>query len=206
MEGDQLKLLEERINKAIVFIEKLKTREKTLNQEKEKLRQKIMSLEEEVVTKDKRIEELVDVQRFLKEKIETILNKLESFSDVGSAHLLEEEKEEMILDEEKYREEIIIDDNVVDLKEEKKIQPSLEDNMNEYLSKKDEQKEGGQSNIKEETQELSSEEEHKDTLFKFRDDRESDSLLQPQDKFRLKGNLDHNLNKSWFESNPFVET
>ena len=82
MEGDQLKLLEERIGKAIDFIEKLKSREKVHIQEKEELRERLTSLEEEIKDKNESIDELKESQVFLKEKIETILGKLESWADM----------------------------------------------------------------------------------------------------------------------------
>jgi chromosome segregation ATPase len=82
MEGDQLKLLEERIGKAIGFIENLKAREKTHLQQKEELEERVSSFEEEIKEKDTRIEELKESQVFLKEKIETILGKLESWADL----------------------------------------------------------------------------------------------------------------------------
>lgn len=82
MEGDQLKLLEERIGKAIDFIEKLKSREKLHVEEKEELQERADSLEEEMKEKNGTIEELKESQVFLKEKIETILGKLESWADM----------------------------------------------------------------------------------------------------------------------------
>jgi FtsZ-binding cell division protein ZapB len=82
MEGDQLKLLEERIGKAIDFIEKLKSREKLHIEEKEELQERADSLEEEMKEKNDTIEELKESQVFLKEKIETILGKLESWADM----------------------------------------------------------------------------------------------------------------------------
>ena len=82
MEGDQLKLLEERIGKAIDFIENLKSREKLHIEEKEELQERVDSLEEEMKEKNGSIEELKESQVFLKEKIETILGKLESWADM----------------------------------------------------------------------------------------------------------------------------
>lgn len=82
MEGDQLKLLEDRIGKAIGFIENLKAREKTHLEEKENLEQRVSTLEEEIKEKDDKIDELKESQVFLKEKIETILGKLESWADL----------------------------------------------------------------------------------------------------------------------------
>lgn len=103
MEGDQLKLLEERIGKAIDFIENLKSREKLHIQEKEELQERVDSLEEEMKEKNGTvdelkervdsleeemnekngtIDELKESQVFLKEKIETILGKLESWADM----------------------------------------------------------------------------------------------------------------------------
>jgi len=198
MEVDQLKLLEERINNAIAFIEKLKTREKVLNREKEELNTKITALKKVVESKDKRIEELLDVQRFLKEKIETILNKLESFADIGSAYELEEKKTE---------EEIIIDENIVDLKKEKEKAPQLEDdNVNDqFFEKSEDDKQGYVDNDEEKNTDMPSEE-HDDTLFGVQEDKVKGSLFQPDNRLNLKGNLEHNLDKGWFESNPFIET
>ena len=82
MEGDQLKLLEERIGKAIDFIEKLKSREKVHVQDKEDLQERVDSLEKEMQEKNDTIAELKESQVFLKEKIETILGKLESWADM----------------------------------------------------------------------------------------------------------------------------
>lgn len=78
MDNSYLKLIESRINKAIAFIEELKGRERTLKQEREKLEGKIKILEEELKERDQKIEELLEVQKFLKDKIEIVLNKLES--------------------------------------------------------------------------------------------------------------------------------
>lgn len=82
MEEDQLKLLEERIGKAIDFIEKLKSRETVHIEENERLQERITSLEEDIKEKDSTIEELKDSQVFLKDKIEAILGKLESWADM----------------------------------------------------------------------------------------------------------------------------
>jgi FtsZ-binding cell division protein ZapB len=84
MQEDQLKLLESRISKAIDFIETLKSREKGLLQEKEKMERKIQSLEKTLKEKEERVRELKGSQEFLKEKIETILGKLESFANIES--------------------------------------------------------------------------------------------------------------------------
>jgi uncharacterized coiled-coil protein SlyX len=82
MEDNQLKLLEERIGNAIDFIERLKSREKVHIQDKEGLEERIASLEEQIKEKEGTIKELKDSQVFLKEKIEVILGKLESWADM----------------------------------------------------------------------------------------------------------------------------
>ena len=70
MKENQLKLLEERISKAVEFIETLKSRERNLIREKEKLGEKVSTLEKELEGKEDKIKELKGSQEFLKEKIE----------------------------------------------------------------------------------------------------------------------------------------
>ncbi len=123
MREDQLKLLETRINNAIIFIETLKSREKRLVQEKEELDIKISSFEKVLSEKDSKIEELKGSQGFLREKIEAILGKLESFATIGTEGQFdlkvfpESEKSESNIPDE-VGNDIIIEDEIVDLKEE----------------------------------------------------------------------------------------
>lgn len=78
MDNSYMKLIESRINRAIAFIEELKNREKSLKDEKERLEKVIINLENELKKKDERIEELLKIQKFLKDKIELVLSRLES--------------------------------------------------------------------------------------------------------------------------------
>jgi hypothetical protein len=142
MEDKQLMMLEDRINKAIDFIETLKAKEKTLVDEKEDSEQKAEELQEQIVEKDQKIEELLESQVFLKNKIETVLNKLESLAnfDMGTTGEGEElpademssfdnnrtaaleEETETPLDEHNAEKqsssEIYVEENIVDLKDE----------------------------------------------------------------------------------------
>ncbi len=126
MQEDQLELLESRINNAIAFIENLRSREKGFVQENEDLHQKIVTLEENMAEKEKKIEELKGSQGFLREKIEAILGKLESFASIDTERQFdlknypEQEKTESLTDEEMpgvQTEQVIIEENIVDLKE-----------------------------------------------------------------------------------------
>ncbi len=76
--GDELEMLEKRIEKAIAFIEDFKNREKRYLEEKREYESRIAALKEELERKENIIEDLRRSQRYLKEKIETILDKLES--------------------------------------------------------------------------------------------------------------------------------
>jgi chromosome segregation ATPase len=82
MKEDQLRLLENRINSAVAFIENLKSKEKKLLAEKEELRRRILQLEKSIEDKDKRNDDLLKTQKYLKEKIEFILGKLEGLAEV----------------------------------------------------------------------------------------------------------------------------
>lgn len=84
MEDNQLKVLEQRINNAVTFIENLKSREKALRDEKEQLEKRLLSLQRVVEEKDLKIEALRENQLFLKNKIETILDKLEGLASLES--------------------------------------------------------------------------------------------------------------------------
>jgi hypothetical protein len=108
MEDNQLMVLEQRINNAVAFIENLKSREKALRDEKEQLEKRLLSLQRVVEEKDLKIEALRENQLFLKNKIETILDKLEglasleSTAEQGSAaeeYGLEESPEEQPLEQ-----------------------------------------------------------------------------------------------------------
>jgi hypothetical protein len=81
MDDNQLKVLEERINKAVNFIETLKAKEKSLADEKEMVERRMEELKEQVIEKEQRIKELMESQVFLKNKIETVLSKLESLAN-----------------------------------------------------------------------------------------------------------------------------
>ena len=142
MEDNQLKVFEDRINKAIDFIETLKAKEKTLVDEKENIEHRFKELKEQIVEKDQKIEELLESQVFLKSKIETVLNKLESLAnfDIGNSGEDEElpadetsssdydrtpgleEETEKPLDENNTEKqsssEIYVEENIVDLKDE----------------------------------------------------------------------------------------
>jgi len=131
---NQLKVLEERINKAIAFIENLKAKEKKLLDEKETVEQKILVLETEMEEKERTIEELMENQVFLKNRIEAVLNKLESLANFEISSTEEEVKPEELSTEaesesggiEKTAEkvvssgsgEIYVEENIVDLKSE----------------------------------------------------------------------------------------
>jgi FtsZ-binding cell division protein ZapB len=82
MKEDQLKLLENRINSAITFIESLRSKEKKLLAEKDTLRNRILQLEKGIEEKDRRNDDLMKTQKYLKEKIEFILGKLEGLAEV----------------------------------------------------------------------------------------------------------------------------
>ena len=84
MEDKQLEMFEDRVNRAIGFIETLKAKEKTLVDEREDIERKVEELQEQIDLKDRKIEELLESQLFLKNKIETVLNKLESLDNFNT--------------------------------------------------------------------------------------------------------------------------
>jgi len=92
MEDKQLDMFEDRINRAISFIETLKAKEKTLVDEKEDIERKVEELQEQIALKDQKIEELLESQVFLKNKIETVLNKLESLANFDADSSDDDEK------------------------------------------------------------------------------------------------------------------
>ena len=126
MEDKQLDVFEDRINRAISFIETLKAKEKTLVDEKEDSERKVEDLQEQIALKDQK-------------KIETVLNKLESLANfdtdssddekpsVDNTSLYGYERPENLEDgtkktlTEKNTEssgEIFVEENIVDLKDE----------------------------------------------------------------------------------------
>jgi hypothetical protein len=144
MREDQLKLLEERINTAISFIETLKSREKKLLQEKEELETKVNSFDEIIAEKDAKIEELKGSQGFLREKIETILEKLESFASIDTDSqfdfkTLPETEESVSSEPEKDEEGVLIEDEFVDLKTENVEDESEETEQEEKQEKTNEE-------------------------------------------------------------------
>ena len=86
MKEDQLRLLETRINSAISFIENLKTRERKLLSEKDELANKAQQLEQSLEESARKNEELLRTQKYLKERIETILGKLEGLAGMYQEH------------------------------------------------------------------------------------------------------------------------
>jgi hypothetical protein len=92
VEDKQLELFEDRINRAVNFIETLKAKEKSLLDEKEDIEQKVSDLEEQVALKDRKIDELLETQVYLKNKIETVLNKLESLANFDADNTDDDEK------------------------------------------------------------------------------------------------------------------
>ncbi len=182
MEENHLNLLEQRINRAISFIETLKSREKTLTEEKDGLQGKISSLEESVREKDLKIEALKENQLFLKEKIEAVLSKLESLANLeeqSNDDNPEPPEEDESVDDDSTESEIIIEENIVDLKEEEV--EHIGDAEVEEESSDDEDDEGGLYNVApddtaeyDEDEELPGEESGEDqitenTLFKSED-------------------------------------
>jgi hypothetical protein len=128
MDDSQLKLLEERINNAISFIETMKTREKVLIDEKKDIEKRAADLQELIVEKDKKIDDLSENQLFLKDKIEAVLDKLEGLANLetgGSFTEMENETADVEKEEEtgdndiEESGEIIVEENIVDLKNEK---------------------------------------------------------------------------------------
>lgn len=131
MEGEQLRLLEERINRAIAFIEKLKSREKALIDERDEIKGRLSTLEETVREKDLKIEALKENQLFLKDKIEAILSKLESLASLDAETASFSAEEEVSLEEERFpkeevstegvieeRGELVVEENIVEFEEE----------------------------------------------------------------------------------------
>jgi FtsZ-binding cell division protein ZapB len=137
---NHLKVLEERIAKAITFIENLKTREKSLRDEKEAIGQKVLELESEIEERERTIAELRESQVYLKNRIEAVLSKLESLAtleidaeeDQSGDSARKDDEEDLGLEEKPAGEEkhgaerpstydsgeIYVEENIVDLKSE----------------------------------------------------------------------------------------
>lgn len=188
MKEEQLKLFEERINKAIAFIETLKTREKTLIQEKEELLQKVVDLESDVKDRDNKIKELKGSQEFLKEKIESILGKLESFASIEieepllagdeATQAIEQETDQNISDV-----NVIIEEDIVDLKEQEKEQEPTQDDKDQGIKKIHE----------------GSREEFGNSLFDTRSEGAEESGNEPEQ-------LGIGSRSRWVDNNPFIQT
>jgi len=192
MKGEQLKLFEERINNAIAFIETLKTREKNLIQEKEGLLKRIVGLESDVKERDNKIKELTGSQEFLKEKIESILGKLESFASIEIEEPLLAGDEEMPAVEQETDQEIsegniIIEEDIVDLKE-----PEGEQEEEKKISNDDKYREIKKS-------QESSTEESENFLFDSRSDRVEKSGIEPE-------RMGIGSSTRWLDNNPFIQT
>ena len=215
MQDDQLKLLETRINKAIAFIETLKSREKKLLQEKDELTKKVVSLENGLEEKDNKIKELIGSQEFLKEKIETILGKLESFASIEpeeefvsmnsmDTSEIETEKEyESILEN---KEETIVEEDMVDYKKEgEEGEPVLLNN--EGSAQQIEEMESISSNESEESHEqekkLTDELPEKNQSSLFNDDLNTEKLFDESDESE---GTDQDLKVRWIGNNPFIDT
>jgi len=212
MEENQLRILEERINNAISFIENLKSKEKALVEEKERLQLKKAELEEVVRDKNLKIEALQENQLFLKNKIEAILDKLEALAEMegyenagleksqteaANNGVQNEEQETADIEEESGQdkqqdtEEIIIEENLVDLKNDSEEQPQT--GMDDPAVETDEKETDAQ-----EEEEIAGEtaSESEKTLFNEEEDIKSDNQLEEGPNGRLSS--DYN--------NPFIES
>jgi len=219
MGGDQLMLLEKRIEKAIELIEELKSREKKFTDEKRALESKIEDLTKEIEAKDSLIDELKNSQKFLKDKIEVILDKLESIevfegsSDFNINPLNDGDGENVI---ESFSEtKIIEDENIVDLKEindkdEGKSETNdTETNLTEEKLETDNEESNSEQAVKEEEKDItapvSKEEEnnsfeHKDTSIE--ENSISEETIEPEEDLKVidggkslfenDGNIDNN--------------
>ena len=217
MQEDQLKLLETRISNAIAFIESLKTREKGLLQEKEKLNRKIQSLERTIKEKEERIRELKGAQEFLKEKIETILGKLESFASIESES---ESKSQFIFAQEKdstdvQGEEAIIEEEPVDFQKEGDdggpVLLNTEDSVVQMDDIENPSEEGKESDKKEEHVPDKTDADQ-DTLFGTDSDEVNDAATDiesiiKQYEITPEDAVDEQDPKlKWIGNNPFIET
>jgi hypothetical protein len=216
MNQNHLKLLEARINKAIQFIENLRSREKNLVQEKEEQNKKIGLLQKELKEKEKRIEELLGSQEFLKEKIESILSKLESFASIGSLNYgqsepSEEDKESGLFqtgEHSEEQEEVIIEDSIVDLQENSNEEKGEDKDVEEADSKTDTKKTTMLEDNSTQLAGTSGDSSYEDENLLFKSESETDTeALHRVDKDRnYRHDVSGNNEARWFENNPFIET
>ena len=216
MQEEQIKLLESRINKAITFIENLKSREKKLILEKEDLNQKIFSLENDFEEKENKIKELKESQEFLREKIEVILGKLESFASMETDIQLEPsevtEKEEIELEKEYEpavpdNEEVIVEENIADLQENNVEEESILINTEEPMPQNEDTEEI-KSNELVDTDAASEDVTEKDENSLFNNDLGLDTkeISKTEDVNSEDGSNSVDLKTKWLNNNPFIET
>ncbi len=217
MQEDQLKLLETRISKAIIFIENLKTREKGLLREKERLNQKIDTLEKTIEEKEERIKELKGAQEFLKEKIETILGKLESFASIESES---ESKNQVIFGQGKdvkgmQSEETIIEEEPVDMQKEGDEGGSILLNTEDSVVDMDDienPSEEGKEVEKDEENVPDEIDEDQETLFSTDLDEGKDagvdgeSIIKQYETSHENTVDEQDPQLKWFGNNPFIDT
>jgi len=208
MQEDHLKLLETRINKAIAFIETLKSREKSLLQEKEKMGKKIESLENKLEEKEERIQELKGSQEFLKEKIEMILGKLESFATIEPegqyfpATHPENEKEKDTV------EEPLVEEKMVDLNKESGDGGSALIHSEETVIDLDDI-DNSSGNVDEdvETKEnLSQDESDIDQNTLFNADFSAESIIEQFKEAHESTGDEQDPRLKWFGNNPFIDS
>lgn len=216
MQEEQIKLLESRINKAITFIENLKSREKKLILEKEDLNQKIFSLENDFEEKENKIKELKESQEFLREKIEVILGKLESFASMETDIQLEPSevtgKEEIELEKEYEpavpdNEEVIVEENIADLQENNVEEESILINTEEPMPQNEDTEEI-KSNELVDTDAASEDVTEKDENSLFNNDLglNTEEISKTEDVNSEDGSNSVDLKTKWLDNNPFIET
>lgn len=216
MKEEQIKLLESRINKAITFIENLKSREKKLILEKEDLNQKIFSLGNDFEEKENKIKELKESQEFLREKIEVILGKLESFASMETDIQLEPsevtEKEEIELEKEYEpavpdNEEVIVEENIADLRENNVEEESILINTEEPMPQNEDTEEI-KSNELVDTDAASEDVTEKDENSLFNNDLglNNEELSKTDDVTNEDASNGVDLKTKWLDNNPFIET
>jgi len=216
MKEEQIKLLESRINKAITFIENLKSREKKLILEKVDLNQKIFSLENNFEEKENKIKELKESQEFLREKIEVILGKLESFASMETDIQLEPsevtEKEEIELEKEYEpampdNEEVIVEENIADLQENNVAEESILISTEEPMPQNEDTEEI-KSNELVDTDAASEDVTEKDENSLFNNDLglNNEELSKTDDVTNEDASNGVDLKTKWLDNNPFIET
>ena len=216
MKEEQIKLLESRINKAITFIENLKSRERKLILEKEDLNQKIFSLENDFEEKENKIKELKESHEFLREKIEVILGKLESFASMETDIQLKPsevtEKEEIELEKEYEpavpdNEEVIVEENIADLQENNVEEESILINTEEPMPQNEDTEEI-KSNELVDTDAASEDVTEKDKNSLFNNDLglNTEEISKTEDVNSEDGSNSVDLKTKWLDNNPFIET